>query len=61
VKWGIDLYVKNKNNKSKKKKKITDRLSCFEKTKNTAGAAKIRHPTSDMRNALLETPQIVTT
>jgi hypothetical protein len=58
VKWGIGLYVKNKKNKSKKK--ITDRLIRFGKMKNTAGAAKISHPTSDMRNALLKTPQIVT-
>lgn len=54
------MYVKNKKNKNKKRRKVTGRLKCVSgRRKNTAGAAKIRRPTSDLRNALLETPQTV--
>ena len=43
-----------------KRSKITDRLKYVSgRRKNTVGAAKIRHSTSDMKNALLETPQTV--
>jgi len=60
MKWRICVYVKNKKNKNKKRRKVTGRLKCVSgRRKNTAGAAKIRRPTSDLRNALLETPQTV--
>jgi hypothetical protein len=49
--------MKEKKNKNKKKE-ITNRPRRISGIRrNKAGAAKFRHPTSDMRNALLETPQ----